>query len=113
VSAHPFDTWTRHAITVSRRASLTSLGGAALAAALSVTPEVNAAKNSKKAKRKLKKKCAAQAGQCQATVQTFCAGIMDPAQQQECVQVLSPCCALITGCDVSRGISCILTAATT
>lgn len=111
-----FDTITRHTThACSRRTSLLTLGGVALAAATTRAPVAEAAKNTsaKRAKKKLKKvkqqfaqACDAQPGQCEASVQATCARINnDPSK---CILALSPCCALITDCNVEPGFTCVL-----
>jgi hypothetical protein len=114
VNEHRFDTVTRTAAdTASRRASFLAFGGAALAAALASAPAADARgdKGTKQLKKKLKKvkkefarACAAQAGQCQAVMNALCATTMNPGQ---CLQIVSPCCALVTDCDVGPGLTCL------
>jgi hypothetical protein len=116
VSEHRFDRVARTAAdAVSRRSSLLAFGAAALAATMRGAPGADAKdKGSKRAKKKLKKvkkqfaqACDAQSGQCQAAVNAVCAQQMNPEQ---CLQVLSPCCALITDCNVGPGFTCIFSA---
>jgi hypothetical protein len=114
VTAHRFDTLARTAANaVSRRSTVLAFGGAALTAALRGAPVADAAKDkgTKRAKKKLKKvkkrfaqACAAQPGQCQAAMSAFCATTNDPAT---CLQLVSPCCNLITACDVGPAFTCM------
>jgi hypothetical protein len=118
VSEHRFDTIARTAAAaVSRRTSVLAFGGAALAAAMRGAPVAGAARDNgaKKVRKKLKKvkkqfaqACAAQPGQCQAAVNAFCAE--KGMGQAQCLQQLSPCCALITDCNVGPGFTCIFSA---
>ena len=114
MSVHRFDTFARTAAdAVSRRSSLVAFGGATLAAAMRGAPDADAAKDkgAKRAKKKLKKvkkqfaqACAAQPGQCQAAMSAFCATTNDPAV---CLQLVTPCCALITDCNVGPAFTCL------
>jgi hypothetical protein len=117
---HAFDTFTRHAArAISRRASLMTVGGTALAAATVAAPFTAAAKNkgSKRAKKKLKKvkkqfaqACAALPGQCEAAARAYCA--QQGASEAKCLEFALPCCAPITDCDVGPGFTCFLNAST-
>ena len=115
MSVQIFDMLTREAaLGASRRSSLFGLGGAALTAVLmSLSPagapgtEAKGSNKGKKAKKKFKKKCAAQPEQCQAALQTSCLQFEDNAA--ECVGLFVPCCAQFTNCDVSAGITCMIT----
>jgi hypothetical protein len=74
----------RAAATVSRRASLLTLGGAAVAAA---TPGITkAGKKSQSCGGKLKKRCTQNKTQCIAPLTDICNGSAD------CIATLSPCC---------------------
>jgi hypothetical protein len=114
MSENAFDTFTRKAgDAVSRRASLMTLGGAALAAALAGAPAAEAKKNNnkkvkkakKRGRRRLQQTCDAQPGQCHAAVQAFCAN--QGMASQSCLQRLSGCCALITDCNVTPSFTCV------
>jgi len=120
---HRFETLTRTAAElVSRRSSLLALGSAAVAAVLGSAPVAKAAKKdngTKRLKKKLRRTtqeaqqvrqefaaaCAAQPGQCQAAMTALCATAMDP---QQCLQIVTPCCAQITNCNVGPAFTCLL-----
>ena len=113
MSEHRVETLARTAAdAVSRRASVLAFGGAALAAVMRGAPVARAKdKGAKRAKKKLKKvkkqfaqACAAQPGQCQAAMSAFCATTNDPAV---CLQLVTPCCALITDCNVGPAFTCL------
>lgn len=98
-----FDTVTRDAATaVTRRASLLSIGGAALAAAMAVPAIAEAGKSGKK---NADKRCKKQKSQCLAAFAEFCASLEEP---QICEAFLSPCCEPLTRCNAGEAITCIL-----
>lgn len=95
--------------TVTRRASLLSLGATGLAAAFA-GPLAAGAKN--KAKKKLRKKqlqkCQAQVGQCDAIFTTNCeASSENPDELQECLDTFLPCCALFSTCGFNAWRACL------
>jgi hypothetical protein len=99
MSTSTFDEFTRRAAgTVSRRASLMTLGGAALAAA-SAKPSITEAKKNKnknkKAKKQAKKKCKQQVPQCE----TALAQVGSPQ--------FSFCCQFLGSCNATQFIQCI------
>jgi hypothetical protein len=114
MSEHAFDALTRRASTaVSRRSSLAALGGAALVAAVASPAIVEASKAGKKAKKKARKKCRQQQGQCEASVQTFCASLNGAASESvsaegSCLGLLLPCCASLSTCDAATSTTCFL-----
>jgi hypothetical protein len=114
MSENAFDVFTRDiGDAVSRRASLMTLGGAALVAALAGAPAAEAKKNNnkkakkakKRARRRLQQTCDAQPGQCQTAVQAFCAN--QGMRSQSCLQQLSRCCTLIVDCNVTPAFTCV------
>jgi hypothetical protein len=114
MNQHAFDVVTRSAAdAVSRRSSLAALGAAALAAGL-LAPTTFAAKDkAKKAKKKARKKCRNQQGQCEASVQAFCASINSMATESvtaegSCLGLLSPCCTFLSTCNASSSTTCFL-----
>jgi hypothetical protein len=90
----------RTAETLSRRASLTTLGGAAIAAVARPAP-VSAGKVSKK----VRKTCKRQIGQCQSSVAAFCADA-----PEACDAALTPCCASFKGCKAAAVYECLIAA---
>jgi hypothetical protein len=118
VSEQFIDTVTRHAAgAVSRRASLLTLGGMALAT-MSVVPA--AAKGEKKGKKRKKHKgsdggisnagqqlaqakCASQGDQCRASVTALCEG------DSECLDLRLRCCDFFATCNGGTGLVCIFT----
>lgn len=98
---HPLDVAAvRTADSLSRRASLVALGGAAVTAVL----RPSAASAGKVAK-KVKRTCKRQIGQCQSSVASFCAGA--PAG---CEEAMAPCCASFKGCKAGAVYACIFAA---
>lgn len=99
MSTATFDDFTRRAAgTVSRRASLMTLGGAALAAATTKPSIAEAKKNkNKKAKKKAKKKCKQQVPQCE----TALAQVGGNGPQ------LVFCCQFLGSCNATQFIQCI------
>jgi hypothetical protein len=84
VNSHTFDTITRQARSVvTRRASLLTLGGAALAATVA-NPGAAAADGG--FKKKLKKRCNQNKTNCVNSMDAFCNGV------EECIASLTPCC---------------------
>jgi hypothetical protein len=117
MSEPTFDAFTRRAAAaVSRRSSLATFGGAALAASL-LAPTVNAAQNkAKKAKKKARKKCRNQQGQCETSVQAFCnlppnataVASVSAEGMPTCFELLSPCCTFLSTCNASASTTCFL-----
>ena len=87
---------------VSRRASLVTLGGAALGAAVAAPALVDAGKAGKKAK----KKCKKQVGKCKTVVEEFCADL--GGEVQECLDALNPCCAFLKTCNSGASTECFI-----
>jgi hypothetical protein len=84
MNAQTFESLTRRAAAVSRRASLATLGGAAMTAASSRVSE--AKKGGQSCGKKQKKKCNQNKSDCTAEVVVACNGSSD------CVTALTPCC---------------------
>jgi hypothetical protein len=89
---------------VTRRRSLATLGGVALAAALSASRPVEAGKASKKAKKRVEKTCQRQDGQCAAFFATMC-------EERECdpegLEAALACCAILRTCDAGDFMACM------
>jgi hypothetical protein len=88
MSTHAFDTITqRAAVGLSRRSSLLTLGGAALAATIAA-PDLSEAKKKKgpDCKKKEKQRCNSDAAACKSTINAICE--LEPAQ---CAAVLACC----------------------
>jgi hypothetical protein len=103
MSAEAFQTMTqRAAAAVSRRASLLSLGGAAVAATLAA-PSVGEAKkkSGNKCKKKEKNRCNNDTDACEATLTTACMGDTD------CITLLTPCCET---CSANGFLTCFIAA---
>lgn len=100
MSTATFDDFTRRAAgTVSRRASLMTLGGAALAAAATKPSIAEAKKNKnkkakKKAKKKANQKCQQQVPQCETALAQ-----LDRPQ--------GFCCQFLADCNASEFIQCL------
>lgn len=102
---HHFDTVARDAAAaVSRRTSLLTIGGAALAA---VMARPASAKGGKSRNTSLKR-CKKQTGQCLAAVAEYCAPLELP---QVCEAFLGPCCETLAQCDAGRTVACLLSIA--
>ena len=86
------------------RASLVTVGGSALVAAVAAPFAPTAAKN-KNGKSKAGKKCKRQKAQCASSVARFCAGIGDAG---DCEDTLTPCCASLADCQADEAYVCIL-----
>ncbi len=101
-------TTTRAAASLSRRASLIGLLGAALAPALAVTP-ASAKKKGRNRKNKKSNKdsrCEQQVAMCEASITRFCPRFLDP---EACEAVLRPCCSDLRTCEVDAALVCIVT----
>jgi hypothetical protein len=101
-----FETLTRGMMQgISRRSSLLSLGGAALAATMAA-PVVGEAKKKKKSgnkgKDKEKKRCSKDAAACKNTVQPLC----DPADPAACL-IIQNCCE---ECSANGFLECLILA---
>lgn len=107
MNSRAFETLTRlTAEGISRRSSLLTLGGAALAATMA-TPDVGQAKNKKKkngdkCKDKEKNRCNNDAEACKDTVQPLC----DPADPATCL-ILQNCCE---ECSANGFLECLILA---
>lgn len=84
---------------LTRRATLTTLGAVGVIAFLPQTG-VEAKKGASK---KAKKKCKTQVGQCQSFFQAFCPGEQDPA---ECLAQAEKCCPVSGSCDFNAFLAC-------
>jgi hypothetical protein len=104
MSMRAFESVTRQAAAaVSRRASLVTLGGAALAA-VATKPGVSEAKKKKSgnaSKKKAKQRCSRDAAVCKAELPAACNGIA------ECVALLTPCCET---CSAGGFVTCLVAA---
>jgi hypothetical protein len=103
VNTTAFDILTRRAGAVSRRGSLSTLGGAALAGILATPAAVSAGKGGKNGQ----KRCKRQRGQCLAFVEEFCQPKADP---NACETQFSPCCESFAECKAGLGIECLFEA---
>jgi hypothetical protein len=107
MNSRAFETLTRRtAEGISRRSSLLTLGGAALAATMA-TPDVGQAKKNKKksgdkCKDKEKKRCNNDAADCKDTIQPLC----DPADPGTCL-ILQNCC---DECSANGFLECLILA---
>ncbi|HYI14930.1 MAG TPA: hypothetical protein VEX37_06045 [Thermomicrobiales bacterium] len=97
-----FDFFTARAASLSRRASLVGLGGAALAAAVVAPTPARAGTVSKK----VKKKCKKQIGQCETSAALFCARQF--FDLGACQTTLFPCCASFKNCKGGTAYECIV-----
>ena len=99
-----FDAMTRHAAAaVSRRGSLLTLGGAALAASLFGPALVEAKKGGKKKN----KKCRNQAGKCRQLLPVLVGDVASEEKVDFWVQLLKECCDFLGDCDVARAVRCV------
>jgi hypothetical protein len=103
------ETVTRQAIeAITRRRSLLSLGGMALAASL-VAPASTTAKNGKK--KKNKQRCQAQIGQCREGILAICQTIQkSPEGVEECFELFDQCCEFLDGPNTSGAFACVVEA---
>ena len=97
MSDSAFDERTLHG--ASRRRSLLTLGGAALAAVVATPANVAAKKG-----RKGMERCRKQQPQCRAAIEEYCA---PQSNQQPCLTNLSLCCDRFTSCNVGAAITCV------
>jgi hypothetical protein len=96
-----FESVTRQAAAaVSRRTSLLTLGGAALAASIA-TPDVSEAKKGKDCKKKEKQRCSKDAAACKTTVIDVC------EDEAACLAALTPCC---DECSANGFFTCFIAA---
>jgi hypothetical protein len=104
MSKHAFDTFTRQtADAVSRRGSLLTLGGAALAAGLAGAGGTRAGKKSGKGK-----KCKKQVGKCREGLADVCAALFPGNQDNidECFDLFAECCAFLKACNAGQAFAC-------
>ena len=93
-----FDDRSRRAARVfSRRATLMTLGGAAVTAAVAGPSRATAKTKGKNAA----KKCKGQVDDCRLVVSAFCVG------RPGCEDDLRPCCSFLSGCDADRSLDCM------
>lgn len=106
--AHPI---VPHAAAVSRRASLLTVGGAALAALASRSPDVGAKnrnKAKKKARKKAEKRCRQQGPPCLEFATRLCAAFHPPSPIRDaCLNRANACCASIETCDGGDYFACL------
>lgn len=95
------DAVARDAAVVSRRTSLLSIGGAALAAAMAGPALAKRGKSGKSAR----KRCMNQTSQCRAAIAEYCALQTLP---QVCEAFLAPCCEPLAQCNARETTACIL-----
>jgi hypothetical protein len=109
MSESAFDAFSRHASqAVSRRSSLVTLGGAALAAIVAM-PGIGIAgkssnnknKKQKQAKKQSLKLCQQQVGQCQTFINAECEG-------NGCGTVVAVCCPLLGTCQNEAFFTCLV-----
>jgi hypothetical protein len=104
MNTNAFDAITRRAAEgISRRRSLLTLGGAALAATIA-TPKLSEAKKKKgkDCKKKEKQRCSKDAAACKATIQPLC----DPGDPATCL-ILQNCCE---ECSANGFLTCLILA---
>jgi hypothetical protein len=98
-----FDAMTRQAAqAVSRRGSLLTLGGAALAVSL-FGPVMAEAKGGKKGN-----KCKKQVSRCKQGLPDLCAAFVQESNVQKCVDLFKDCCNFLEGCDAAKVIDCAI-----
>jgi hypothetical protein len=104
MSTSAFETLTRQAAdAVSRRSSLLTLGGAAVAAGVTNTGVSDAKKKKgKDCKKKEKQRCNNDAAACKATIQPLC----DPGDPASCLEAQA-CCE---ECSADGFLTCLLAA---
>jgi hypothetical protein len=96
---------TVHAVaTISRRRSLVTLGGAALAARLFTARPVGAGKATRKARKRVKKTCKRQHGQCSAFFTDVC---QETECQPEGLEAALTCCAKLRTCAAADFLACM------
>jgi hypothetical protein len=88
---------------MSRRASVFALGSVALSGLTGTS--VRAGKKGKKCNKKIDKTCKKQKGVCEASMEAFCEGQVEPA---ECQQACRPCCATLATCNAGASTECLL-----
>ncbi len=103
MSGHTFDTFTRQtADAVSRRGSLLTLGGAALAAGLAGSGGTKARKKGGKGK-----KCKKQVGKCREGLGNVCAALFENQDSiDECFGLFAECCAFLKSCNAGQAFAC-------
>lgn len=103
MNMHAFDAVSRCAAEgISRRRSLLTLGGAAVAATIARPSASDAKKKGNKCKKKEQQRCKNDAAACKTTVLALC----DPPGTPECI-VLQNCC---DSCSASGFITCLAAA---
>jgi hypothetical protein len=99
-----FDVVAREAAAaVSRRGSLLTLGGAALAASLFGPALAEAKKGGKKSN----KKCKKQAGRCRDRLPDLIGAFAQENKVAGYVALLEECCDFLGDCDVARAVQCV------
>lgn len=89
------------AAAVTRRASLLSIGGAAVAAALGGPALAKPGASDKRAR----KRCLNQTSQCRAAIAEYCPSLEAPGV---CAGFLSPCCDSLAQCNAAQSTACFL-----
>lgn len=96
------DTVTRRAAdVVSRRHSLLTLGGAAVASVMSAPSAIQAGETAKRAKKRKRKKCRRQIDQCLDAIIAFCKG------EESCINNYDLCCPLLSDCRAGASLDCL------
>ena len=99
-----FDALTRHAAhAVSRRHSLLTLGGAAVASAVTVPSVIQAGQTAKRAKKRKRQKCRRQIDQCLDALTEVCEG------EESCINNFDHCCPLLADCKAGAALDCLFT----
>jgi len=100
-----FDAMTRQAVeAVSRRGSLLTLGGAALAAGLFGPALAEAKKGGKKGKNK---KCHKQASRCRERLPDLIGAFAQENKVEGYVALFKECCDFLGECDVAGAVQCV------
>jgi hypothetical protein len=109
---HVFNGFTRMTDdAITRRRSLMTLGGAAMAAALSGPALAEARKKGKKGRNTRKKTCQKQGAPCREFVDQFCELFFPPGPGRDfCLAGASPCCSSIEQCRGEEFFACLFEA---
>ena len=95
----------------SRRRSILTLGGAALAALAGRISPAEARKNTKKGKKRKNKgsdttRCKGQVAVCEALLSAICAENLDLCDRESFEDDLLPCCAFLGNCQAAEMMTC-------
>lgn len=94
---------------LSRRRSLLTLGGAALASAAAGTEPARAGQVAKKARKRSRKKCRRQIDQCRNVILDYCASDDAECEEDSLNDVLA-CCSQLSTCQAGAALDCFFTA---